>query len=544
MLRKLYNLSMASKSRVLISALLFQVSIVLISVYELAKIQTFTQLQGEHYFAVNEVQIRAIALEDTSNPEIFNELLFARSNDVKKQGIESLMKRANEIVQICLDRLNFAERLLFQAVGFGETIEICKSGLKDTAEALKVIQLLREPAFSQDSNTLNRLINLVEKNARESNQFAVLMPEVASFVRGFVFSVVPILSIIAASCLLIILKDMRKKLTLLSSKMQVMRETNTLSERITLTDCDEETTKDEVVLVCRDFNAMVNQFETVIKDISNMSEILYVATKPLYDSSQQSKSKMAEQSSVADKIVISMEGFVGAINEIGENTNNTSNSANQGYEETQAGRSAILKAKTSVEQLSDSAKGMQDAITSLNSSSSEIALIIDVIRDISEQTNLLALNAAIEAARAGEQGRGFAVVADEVRSLASRTQQSTEKIDEMITTLQSGTADTVTLIDSNGKLVSELMGEMNSADSVLDSIASSTEQIKDMNVQIAAATQEQIYTVGEIQQGVTQMKDISTDTSDAVTEVLQSFEQISSVIKSMNSTVETFKVSK
>jgi len=125
-----------------------------------------------------------------------------------------------------------------------------------------------------------------------------------------------------------------------------------------------------------------------------------------------------------------------------------------------------------------------------------------------------------------------------------RTQEATEKIRTMIASLQSETNLTVTLISSNGEYVDSLMSEMNLADETLTGIADSTERIKDMNMQIATATEEQIYVVEQIQSSVRGMKSLSNETTDAVSEVLNSFEQISSVIENMNSTVDRFKVSK
>jgi len=542
MLSNIYNMSMNKKSTILLSALMLQVFMTLIGIYELSKIQTFTYLEREHAVTINEVSRRLELIHKSSDKKEINDLLFNHSSN---PGIQDLVIRAKEIVEICIDRLNPIELTLFEMIGFGEVITLCKQDVVDANASLALMKRIEHSTYSElNTNALAALDPIIENMITGSQRFATLMPQVSHFVKSVVYWLIPIISIIAAITLYLVLFDTRKKLNVLSHKMNHIRISNDLSQRIKIENTNVQETNDEVLHVCRDFNVMMEQFENVVQNIAQMSLTLFNTSKPLISESQSSQQKMSEQNTSADNIVASMEGFVDAINEIARNTNATSESANSSFQDSEKGRDTLEKAKTSVSNLSESSINMQQSIERLNDTSQSIASIIDVIKDISEQTNLLALNAAIEAARAGEQGRGFAVVADEVRALASRTQQSTESIQSMINHLQNGTGTMNQLILSNSDLVTHLFSEMEVTNNTLTNIADSTEKIKDMNMQIATATEEQLYVVDEIQTGVKSMKTLSNDTKDSVTNVLNSFNDVSKVIDNMNDTVAQFKVSK
>jgi methyl-accepting chemotaxis protein len=165
-------------------------------------------------------------------------------------------------------------------------------------------------------------------------------------------------------------------------------------------------------------------------------------------------------------------------------------------------------ARTQVENLAAELEKASAASTSLNEEAQNIASVLDVIRGIAEQTNLLALNAAIEAARAGEQGRGFAVVADEVRSLASKTQQSTEDIQHRIERLQSGVETTVSMMQSGVSQVESTVEDVNTVAESFQQISESISSVKDASTQIATATEEQSSVSEEINQNLTVVADM------------------------------------
>ena len=182
------------------------------------------------------------------------------------------------------------------------------------------------------------------------------------------------------------------------------------------------------------------------------------------------------------------------------------------------------------------------SIETLQINSVDIGSILDVIKNIAEQTNLLALNAAIEAARAGEQGRGFAVVADEVRTLAQRTQQSTAEIESLITVLQNGSKEAVNKITQSRDLAISTVEQAASAGESLSSITSAVSTIMQMNTQIATASEEQATVAEEINKNVVNIQSVSEQTATGAEQTASASQELANLSEHLNGLVEQFKV--
>ncbi|OOF23639.1 methyl-accepting chemotaxis protein [Salinivibrio sp. IB574] len=242
-------------------------------------------------------------------------------------------------------------------------------------------------------------------------------------------------------------------------------------------------------------------------------------------------------------VVTSMNEMIATINEISQSASNAADSASSANSETEAGKQTLTEATQTINQLDTEMDNMSTVITSLADRTQSIVSILDVIRGISEQTNLLALNAAIEAARAGEAGRGFAVVADEVRSLATKTSQSTEEIQSTIDQLQQEAKNAVEAMDTSKALTSEGNRATEQALTALESIAMQVSTILDMNTHVATATEEQSSVANEINVNMDTVNQAAQAGLDDSHSLEASSQDLAGLARTLDHYVGAFKVS-
>lgn len=251
---------------------------------------------------------------------------------------------------------------------------------------------------------------------------------------------------------------------------------------------------------------------------------------------------MQQHSQETEKVVTAVTEMAATSREVANNTNLTSDSINEANQQIQDAQQEVAEAMRSINELVAEVNIASDAIESLSDQTHQITSVIEVIGGIAEQTNLLALNAAIEAARAGEQGRGFAVVADEVRSLASRTQSSTEEINEMLRALQNGVKKAVSTMSASQQRGEKTVQDSSVIQQRLGGIETSVRTIHDMGIQTAAAAEEQSAVAEDINQNLVAIQHIVEELSAD----LQRAEQISSSLavsgEHVNDLVGNFKV--
>lgn len=225
--------------------------------------------------------------------------------------------------------------------------------------------------------------------------------------------------------------------------------------------------------------------------------------------SSDNASLFMKQKEEVDKVATAMNEMSATVHEVARNATEAAEAAQQADAETRTGKSVVSQAIEAIDLLASEVESAAQVIHKLEQDSDEIGAVLDVIRGIAEQTNLLALNAAIEAARAGEQGRGFAVVADEVRTLAQRTQQSTQEIQNMIERLQSGSQDAVKAMEQGKNRAQAGVTQAAEAGTSLETIAAAVSTISDMNTQIATAAEEQSVVAEEINLNINSISDMS-----------------------------------
>ncbi|MBU1435885.1 MAG: methyl-accepting chemotaxis protein [Gammaproteobacteria bacterium] len=262
--------------------------------------------------------------------------------------------------------------------------------------------------------------------------------------------------------------------------------------------------KDEISETAESFNQTISRVQQFFTELGSAVAMLAAASEEMSSISQQVSTTAFAQEQQANLIATAINQMSAAIQEVASSALATSERANQADEKTQSGYDKVTLNIKAIEQLSSAIKGASQVIEQLNGESEKISQVLAVIQSIAAQTNLLALNAAIEAARAGEAGRGFAVVADEVRTLATNTQKATESIRVMIENLQSAAKEAVTAMAQSQTHADSSVHNAQQAGEVLGEIRSSVGTIVDMNVQISAATEEQTIVAEDINKNISE----------------------------------------
>ncbi|WP_426189482.1 methyl-accepting chemotaxis protein [Pseudomonas sp. NFXW11] len=235
-------------------------------------------------------------------------------------------------------------------------------------------------------------------------------------------------------------------------------------------------------------------------------EQLASSAQSLSSVTEQTNAEVSTQREETEQVATAMNQMTATVHDVARNAEQAAEAAQAADDKVESGQQVVRLSMQRIEQLADSATRASTGIESLSAEIDNIGSVLDVIKSVAEQTNLLALNAAIEAARAGEQGRGFAVVADEVRALAQRTQQSTEEIARLVTALHAAADASVQQIQSSGELVKLAVSDALQTESALGSIAAAVSLIQQMNQQIAAAAEQQSSVAEEINRSVTSIR--------------------------------------
>ncbi|WP_442964958.1 methyl-accepting chemotaxis protein [Pseudomonas sp. JQ170C] len=246
------------------------------------------------------------------------------------------------------------------------------------------------------------------------------------------------------------------------------------------------------------------------------------AAEELSAVTEQTSAGVNNQKVETDQVATAMNEMAATVHEVARNAEEASEAAVAADQQAREGDRVVGEAIAQIERLACEVNHSSEAMGQLKAESDKIGSVLDVIKSVAQQTNLLALNAAIEAARAGEAGRGFAVVADEVRSLAQRTQQSTEEIEQLIAGLQNGTQQVATVMDASRSLTDSSVELTRRAGTSLETITRTVSAIQAMNQQIAAAAEQQSAVAEEINRSVMNVRDVSDQTSAASEETAAS----------------------
>jgi methyl-accepting chemotaxis protein len=287
---------------------------------------------------------------------------------------------------------------------------------------------------------------------------------------------------------------------------------------------------------------MVQSLRKVMLDINQTANLLDKSSLEILDSANQVNTRSEAQMQKLEHAVTSMNEMTTTVDEIARNAVHAEGSADSANSFVSEGKTTVDQMNVSISNLVSGIEEVQTVINELERESKNVGSILDVIKGISEQTNLLALNAAIEAARAGDSGRGFAVVADEVRELANKTSQSTNKIQEVIDSLQVAAKTSVDLMDSNASRAIDTGGKSEEANQALSNINDSTMKIKDMNSSIATAAEEQATVAQHINSSIDEINDLAKLTSENSLKNKQLAQGVSDISNELKQSVSSFKL--
>jgi methyl-accepting chemotaxis protein len=299
---------------------------------------------------------------------------------------------------------------------------------------------------------------------------------------------------------------------------------------------------DEFARLATEFTKARRNFLQLVDAVAASSATIAAAAEDLSTVTSQSKAGMNRQSAETERVADAIGAMSASVNEVAQKAQRAAEAATEADKESQQGFQVVRATSQAIEELAGEVMQTSEALVNLKADSLNIGTVLDVIRGIAEQTNLLALNAAIEAARAGEQGRGFAVVADEVRSLASRTQQSTREIQTMIERLQNGANIAVEVMQSGLSKAQGSVQQAQQAGRSLESITAMVDTIRNMNVQIAAAARQQQQNAQYISSSVDNIRTIGTEATQGALHIAQASQDLSRLASAQQGEVIRFKL--
>lgn len=300
--------------------------------------------------------------------------------------------------------------------------------------------------------------------------------------------------------------------------------------------------KDELGELTAEFNNMTDRIAELIRSVSRTTADVDQQASRVNSTAAANSEAVARQMEESGQINEAMNQMVEAVHEVTESAHRVADSAGTAETDTETGREVVADTVGTINRLAEEISGAVEVINRVSQDSDNISQVLVEIKAIAEQTNLLALNAAIEAARAGEQGRGFAVVADEVRSLSQRTHKSTEEIEGMISRLQSGVKDAVSAMTNSRDVTETTVQKSGQVTEALDRIARGIAIIVDMSHQIAQAAEEQSAVARNVNTNVEQIGELGQETAANAEETLGSSREMSELTASLQRLVEAFKV--
>ncbi|WP_286300621.1 methyl-accepting chemotaxis protein [Vibrio apostichopi] len=415
------------------------------------------------------------------------------------------------------------------------------SNISSNLSAHKIQSLARDPAFEELMIDGAESLLSAKKVPHTDWYFTVVIDKTKSFAsyrsllrQSAIFGLMQ-LAVIAFVAMFIIKKALAPLTTLSSAMEALSKGDGDLTQRITVN------SKDEIGTLAHHVNAFIAKLQEIVRDIADSSHQLNQQSEVSTNVARQTSEGLSVQLHEISQIATAVHEMSATAEEVANNAQMTADSAIGSTENCEQGKQVIIRNQDSITNLAQQVENASGIIQEVEKNALDINAILATISDIAEQTNLLALNAAIEAARAGEQGRGFAVVADEVRVLSQRTHSSTDEIREMIETLQKNSVSAVESMQRSQDLAQSSVDDANNATTALEEIATSIQQISDMASQISNAASEQRTVTGEVSKNIQLVNDVSDNMSTEADNSRHLSEELRCIAQQLNTQVQLFK---
>jgi len=413
-----------------------------------------------------------------------------------------------------------------------QVLELVKANKLDEAKKLLVTE--EHPNWQKVRISVQKLA-LAEEASAKQVRTALLKDKNATIRNTLILSLLAV--VLGAIIAVLIIGNVRNAFKrIIDSLNDIASGDGDLTQRL------DDSGRDEVAMMGRAFTQFVAKIQGLSGHIAETGTQLTKSAGNMTENSTETKYSMNQQESKVEQVATAMNEMTATVQEVARHAAEASDAAQDADREAVAGSRIVTQVVHAINDLATEVRESATTITSLEQSTEQIGTVLDVIRGVAEQTNLLALNAAIEAARAGEHGRGFAVVADEVRTLASRTQQSTQEIHSMIEKLQEGSKSAVLAMEQSQQKTSKVVDEANRAGEALNTITVAVSRIAEMNTQIATAAEEQSAVSEDINKNVVSISTLAQQAAASAEYTASLSHDLLQVSDSLQQSISVFKI--